>query len=656
MISLQQLLLLFSIQQVVFHPHQHISMLVKARDIGVEESSQLDATGDGLPIMDEGFHFDSRESSSDSGIVTEDLRSTTSTSTSRSTGEKRKQMRTSSYQSTTHDRKNLRNKKRRNTTTMSSTITTNNNNNNNSKDSGSSRTSMDDDQQHFHKILEQDINRQLLLDPSVPCNTVLDVYSAQQIQAVLTQLLQQPSSSNSSSTTAIVDEIPLFISEKIPLIEYSVAIGKVCGSCESEHLTGYGCDTTDYGYNTTHSGVLLLPVDVDPENGVASIIDTDELRTWIQMRFIALVQKENDIIMSNFGFGVLEYALFAASVGHVAIAPHKMGYGESNNAFPPLIPSSIDKKAIITSTLPLHAKAKQWVASMSNGMTTIGNEVYIMGYSEGGYSSVATADGLEKHGFKLLKVMAGAAPLKPRSGTLISSIKNFLSGKLDARRTLYLSLLGIPFSDQRPGVANYMTNQSFLNATVATAYAQLYTNKDTPSPLIGSFEPFVQFVVENYPVLLQPENQIFLSRNLLAFVGYAIEIGDTDPCMNNPGLAIALEVDKLCEALDDNDLSDVVTEATYDIELCVAEKDDLVTIDSMPDFSKLKYTIPNTSHFDGAVPCLIKFLHGTTIEKPVIRTSKPTKALKSFKSAKSQKSPKLAKSQKLKKDMKSKSP
>ena len=68
-----------------------------------------------------------------------------------------------------------------------------------------------------------------------------------------------------------------------------------------------------------------------------------------------------------------------ASMGLVAIIPHKMGFGESNNADIPLVPSIFVKKSCTTGVLPLYAKAKSLVDEMTDGMTAIGNEVYFMG-------------------------------------------------------------------------------------------------------------------------------------------------------------------------------------------------------------------------------------------------------------------------------------
>ena len=66
-------------------------------------------------------------------------------------------------------------------------------------------------------------------------------------------------------------------------------------------------------------------------------------------------------------------------MGLVTILPHKMGFGESNNADIPLVPSIVEKKSVTTAILPLYAKAKSLVDEMTDGMTVIGNDVYFMG-------------------------------------------------------------------------------------------------------------------------------------------------------------------------------------------------------------------------------------------------------------------------------------
>jgi len=435
----------------------------------------------------------------------------------------------------------------------------------------------------------------------------------------------------------------------------------VCGSCESEGLNGYGCAADDYGYDTQHSGVLLLPVNIDEESSLveASIIDTaDELQAWIGMRSIVVSPKDSAVILYTNGASVLEFAMFAASMGLVSILPHLTGFGESAKAGSggvPLVPSIVDKKAKTTATLPLYTKAKSIVDEMSGGITTVGNAAYFMGYSEGGNSAIGAADGFEKNGITPVKVMAGSAPLMIRSTTVMSIIQSLLAAASDPSSVdpfgiLYMALVGVAFSDTRPGPANFGQGQPFLNEESTQGYLALFTDKDAPSIGAESKEAYLAYLQTNYLQLISNPN--FLSTNFLNFFANAIGNGDPDPCVNVPmEQQVVFEVDKICATLSENDLTDVVRNSSYEIELCQAEDDTLIVPESVPDASKLKYSVPG-NHPEGNIPCTTKLFYGTIFEKPKIReennsspTQSPniTKAPKSDKKTKAPKAPKSAK-------------
>lgn len=426
---------------------------------------------------------------------------------------------------------------------------------------------------------------------------------------------------------------------------------KVCASCNSEGLNGYGCDVDDYGFDSKHSGIALLPVKIHEGNKVeASIIDTaDELQTWIGMRSIVISQADIGPIL-GIGGSVLEYALMAASMGLVGVLPEQMGYGESakeeNGA---LVPSILNTKSKTTSTLPLFAKAKSIVAKMSNGRTVVGNEAYFLGYSEGGFSAVAVAHGFEKHGITPIKVMSGGGPLKVRSATLFGIFQGLLSDPADPFAAIFTALAGLPLSDTRPGTANYEQGQPLLNPTYASAALALITDQNVPGVYTSGAEDYFKYVGINHSGVFGPT---FFSPNFLAFFLAAINTGDVDPCVSIPISQQELGgVDKLCAALDEDDMTDVVINAPYLIELCHGEADTMIVPASVPDSTKLKYSIPGAGHSPAATHCAFKFLAGTTVKKPKIRSKEGTrKASKSHKSKASKsgkKSPKMKKAHKV---------
>ena len=105
-----------------------------------------------------------------------------------------------------------------------------------------------------------------------------------------------------------------------------------------------------YGYDTTHSGLVLFPVDYDAEHETASIIDAKKLQSLFH--FIGVTVSPLDAYKQIYEPGVdtFEYALLSASFGYVSIAPKTTGYGEASS----LVPYIIDKKNIFTATMPLY--------------------------------------------------------------------------------------------------------------------------------------------------------------------------------------------------------------------------------------------------------------------------------------------------------------
>ena len=72
---------------------------------------------------------------------------------------------------------------------------------------------------------------------------------------------------------------------------------------------------------------------------------------------------------------ILLYALLSASFGYVSIAPEKTGYGEASS----LVPSDLDKKSIVTATIPLYYYAKSFVETNYSGRTKLSKKAQYMG-------------------------------------------------------------------------------------------------------------------------------------------------------------------------------------------------------------------------------------------------------------------------------------
>ncbi len=253
-------------------------------------------------------------------------------------------------------------------------------------------------------------------------------------------------------------------------------------------------------------------------------------------------------------------------------------------------------------------------------------------FSGGGFQAVAAADGFKAHGITPVKVLAGSAPLKLRSWTPMGFIRSLLvdgnSGPFDA---LNVALVTVSYSNTRPGAPN--SGQSFLKPERVDKLLAMYQDLDAPS---ASFDPAGWF---SYAGTNYPENFVdsfILSDNITAFYLDALAKNDTDPCLNNPNLE-SLGMDKICETLDENDLTNVVLEADYPIDLCFSKTDCLITIENVPDRSALKFELDGVDHSGATFICNAKLFGSNDIEKPTLRTTKAPKAPKATKKAKKQK-------------------
>ncbi len=182
-------------------------------------------------------------------------------------------------------------------------------------------------------------------------------------------------------------------------------------------------------------------------------------------------------------------------------------------------------------------------------------------------------------------------------------------------------------------MANFGSGQVLLEPTLVEDFQKLFTDLECPSFFTSESQgqDTFEYILTTYPAIGTAflTQQSIINPNYAAFVSTAMEAGENDPCANSPQLALDFGVDKICEASDNNDLTNVVLDAPYDIELCHSADDEFVVIDNVPDMSLLKYKLDSLNHSDANLVCTVKMFQGTTLEKPIIgqtEAPKPTEA------------------------------
>ena len=246
--------------------------------------------------------------------------------------------------------------------------------------------------------------------------------------------------------------------------------------------------------------------------------------------------------------------------------------------------------------------------------------------SGGGFAAVAASDKFQSHGIMPAHVLSGAAPLKGRSWTPMGFIRSLYAGKLGPFDALNVALVGLAFSNTRPGVLNYNTTESFLKVERVDKLLEMLTDVDAPPAFLDNgakyFGANFYGFVANYLGNFLPDNQ-YMSDTMLSFFKTALDNGDEDPCMND-----ALDLESLnMDVLKEIDLRSVMLEADYPIDLCHSKADVLIAFENVPDVD-LKYELEDASHSQSAVICMTKLFEGMELKKAALRATKAPKLQK----------------------------
>jgi len=449
-------------------------------------------------------------------------------------------------------------------------------------------------------------NRDLMQD--VPCGVPMSLITPDIIRASFSELFTQLNAGG-------VEEAGTILNDIFPKLEYAVEMRKICASCQSEGLENLDpyCDPSAYGYDVPHSGYAFLPVTIN-DDGSTSIINAMKLQTWATFR--PLTRRHIESVLANTNPPLTIFNILAASSGLASMNFDMTGYGDSSS----LVPSPMQRVSVGTAALPIYYKVKSMIEEETGGKTKLSDRISFFGYSEGGYNSIAAADAFENSGFKIEHVYAGGAPIKMGSWAIMGIIRSINDDKLSIFSRLNAALVSLPLSSTRPGVANFMEGQDAL-AGDANVWLQMYTDDTIPR---GENDNYVDWIMDKYEEVVSLPDYNYFSDVIIDLFQNALGSNDTDPCASDK--RVLGTNDKLCEALVDQDLTDIVVNADYDIDFCHAVDDNLVVIENIPDGYPIKYELLNSTHGAAGLPCLIKLFSNAEFEKP--------KGSKSFKGTK----------------------
>ena len=167
------------------------------------------------------------------------------------------------------------------------------------------------------------------------------------------------------------------------------------GQADISTLLKYDVKTYTLIYSTTYkgksveaSGVIMVPVGMTDR---APIVSLQHGTTF----------EKDEAPSARGGFQGME---FFASAGYVTLMPDYLGYGKSASLFHPYY----DRKHAASSVIDFIKAAKEFLASET---ILVSDKLFLAGYSEGGYVTLAAAKEIDTnpvHGLKTLAVAAGA--------------------------------------------------------------------------------------------------------------------------------------------------------------------------------------------------------------------------------------------------------
>ena len=432
------------------------------------------------------------------------------------------------------------------------------------------------------------------------CNVVLANWTVDELSDILESAIDNALGAGSTEGNVIKLTI-------LTALKNGVSVRRVCASCSdfssetqppafSDFCEGYGADTS-------FSGLLMVPL-LDDGSLVNGTLPGG---LWLHGTTTQSVPSIG-FRGADSGIDIMVNAAIA-STGAITIMPDYMGYGESSGL---IFKAYLVKRQYHTSIIPLWLMAGRMVQEESDCMSALADSAAILGYSEGGYAAVALAEGLYNMGVDILKVEAGAGPYRMGSAAILEGTRFVNEGIFPMEVRKYFALVGSAYSSTYPELANFEEGQDMLASDVRDDLVELVTNSASKAEiqaLVPTDDPLSVF-----------------SPQLVAFTQNALVDGDPDPC-NNPDRVIQGVNDKICEALQDNDLTEILETTAYPVRLCHSPDDDVVSYANLPDFDTnvlLEVLDSTGNHVEAAGTCLLQsilfmlsdgFLGASLVEK-----------------------------------------
>ena len=267
----------------------------------------------------------------------------------------------------------------------------------------------------------------------------------------------------------------------------------------------------------------------------------------------------------------------------------------------------------------------------------------------GGHAAISASDSYKSLGFSPLQVFSGGAPIKFRSEALLGFLRSLRDGNLNSTlQILNILLVGLSMSNTREDVANYGSGQYLVAEGIVDDAITVFSDPSLPSAVldpagfsagVAAISPLIVSTMMTNPLELY-------GAAIINLFSTALLENDNDPCVNKYEEGVGL-YDKACDALDENDLTTVVEQADYNIDICHSLTDELASYNNVPDNFDPSYvtvfTLESGTHSGSNLPCgarIIDKLAETHLKNPKLKKPKKNKNHKKTKKSKKTKKPK----------------
>lgn len=230
---------------------------------------------------------------------------------------------------------------------------------------------------------------------------------------------------------------------------------QLSGSNIDPALIAYDVDVYNVVYTTTYrdkeiaaSGLVLIP-------------RTTNTLPMVSFQHGTLVRAaEAPSLQSKSSVEVISYAALA-SLGFITAVPDYIGFGTSADVFHPYYVAEPTTAAVIDLLTAAAALAKE-------KKTAFSGELFLAGYSEGGYATLATHKALETNPVESLTLVAS---FSGAGGYDITAMQDYLFGLETYSQPYYLSYVGLSYQSyyDQPDVI-----ENFFNEPYASRIPELF--------------------------------------------------------------------------------------------------------------------------------------------------------------------------------------